>query len=130
MRPLSAAFVLALLCLSGCGTASSEHDARGSVQRFFAALSRHDGAAACHELSEETASAVEEDEMKPCGQAILSLGLAAAPVTDVQVYLDSAQAKLRGGGAVFLDETPKGWRIDAAGCKPQPGKPYDCELEA
>jgi len=119
-----------VVALSGCGTASSEHDARGSVQRFFAALSRHDGNAACHELSEETASKVAGDEKKPCGEAVLSLGLATASIRKVSVYVDSAQAKLQGGGAVFLDETPKGWKVSAAGCKPQPGKPYDCELES
>jgi hypothetical protein len=119
-----------VLALSGCGTASSEHDARGSVQRFFAALSRHDGDAACHELSEEAASSVASDEKKPCGQAVLSLGIGSARIKNLSVYMDSAQAKLQGGGAVFLDQTPKGWKISAAGCKPQPGKPYDCDLES
>jgi hypothetical protein len=130
MRVGVAALAVLVLALSGCGTASSEHDARGSVQRFFAAISRHDGNAACHELSEETASKVAESEKKPCGEAVLSLGLPTAPVTKVSVYVNSAQAKLQGGGAVFLDETPKGWKVSAAGCKPQPGKPYDCDLES
>jgi hypothetical protein len=44
--------------------------------------------------------------------------------------MQSAQAKLRGGEAVFLDQTDQGWKISAAGCKPQPGKPYQCELES
>lgn len=130
MRPRSAVIAVLVLSLCGCGTAGSEHDARGSVQRFFASVSRHDGAGACHELSEEAASALEQSEKSPCGKAILSLGLATAPVVDVQVFMDSAQAKLQGGGAVFLDETPKGWKISAAGCKPRAGKPYWCELEA
>jgi hypothetical protein len=130
MRARAAALAVLVLALPGCGTSSSEHDARGSVQRFFAALSRHDGEAACHELSEEAASSVESDEKKPCGQAVLSLGLPTAPIKKVSVYVDSAQAKLVGGGAVFLDETPKGWKVSAAGCKPQSGKPYDCDLEA
>src|SRR4051812_47327723 len=130
MRALTAVLAVFVLALSGCGTASSEHDARGSVKRFFAALSRHDGNAACHELAEETASAVASDEEKPCGEAVLSLGLPTAPIKELSVYVDSAQAKLVGGGAVFLDETPKGWKVSAAGCKPQSGKPYDCDLEA
>src|SRR3954454_20213469 len=101
MRARMAVVAVALLALSGCGTSSSEHDAHGSVQRFFAALSRHDGDAACHELAEETASAVADDEKKPCGAAVLSLGLPTAPIRKVSVYMDSAQAKLVGGGAVF-----------------------------
>jgi hypothetical protein len=131
MLPRAAALAVLLLALSGCGTASSEHDARGSVKRFFSALSRHDGAAACHELSVDAASAVAQNEKMPCGKAILSVGLATAPVTHLRVYLDSAEARLAGGGAIFLDETAKGWKISAAGCKRQPGgKPYDCEVEA
>src|SRR3954447_24970251 len=130
MRARAAALTVLVLALPGCGTSSSEHDARGSVQRFFAALSRHDGQAACHELAEETASAVADDEKKPCGEAVLSLGVPTAPITKVSVYMDSAQAKLQGGGAVFLDETPRGWKVSAAGCKPQSGKPYDCDLES
>jgi hypothetical protein len=131
MRAGAVAIALLALALSGCGTEGSERGARGSVQRFFAALGRHDGEGACKELSEEAASAVEGDEKKPCGEAILSLGLATAPINKVSVYVDSAQAKLAGGGAVFLDETSAGWKISAAGCKPQPdGMPYDCELEA
>ena len=120
---------LLVLGLSGCGTTTSEDDARGSAQRFFSALTRHDGEAACHELAEETATAVADEEKKPCGEAVLSLGLPTAPVRHLEVYLGSAQAKLQGGGAVFLDETAKGWKVSAAGCEPQSGKPYDCDLE-
>src|SRR3954453_13485772 len=117
MRARAAAVAVLVLALPGCGTSSSEHDARGSVQRFFTALSRHDGEAACHQLSEEAASSVESDEKKHCGQAVLSLGLPTAPIQQVRGHIDSAQAKLVGGGAVFLDETPKGWKVSAAGCK-------------
>jgi hypothetical protein len=130
MRLLPVGLIAVVVALGGCGTASSEQDARGSVQRFFAALSRHDGRAACRELAPETASAVAKEEEKPCGRGVLSLGLGAAPISKVSVFVDSAQAKLRGGGAVFLDETPDGWKISSAGCKPQPGKPYDCDLES
>jgi hypothetical protein len=130
MRAMAAVLAVLVVALSGCGTASSEHDARGSVQRFFAALSRHDGDGACHELAEETAAKVASDEKKPCGEAVLSLGLPTAPIKHLSVYMDAAQARLEGGGAVFLDQTPRGWKISAAGCKPQPGKPYDCDLES
>ena len=130
MRARAAAIALLALALSGCGPGGSERDARGSVQRFFAAYSGHDGAAACDELSEETVSEVEKSEKKPCAQGILSEDVSPAPVVGVHVYMHSAQAKLRGGEAVFLDLTPEGWKVSAAGCKPQPGKPYQCELES
>jgi hypothetical protein len=130
MRAAAAAIVVLLFALSGCGTASSERDARRSVQRFFAAVRSHKGAAACKELADETASEVEKSEKKPCEQGILSEDVSPAPVADVQVYMHSAQARLKGGGAVFLDQTPQGWKVSAAGCKPQSGKPYECELES
>ena len=130
MRLRGLAIGLLLLAVSGCGRGGSEDNARRSVQRFLGALERHDGRAACRELAPETASAVARDEMRPCGEAVLSLGITPAPIRGVQVYVDAAQAKLEGGGAVFLDETSAGWRVSAAGCQPEPGKPYDCELEA
>jgi hypothetical protein len=130
MRARGVVIAVLLLALCGCGRGGSEDNARRSVDRFFAALERHDGEAACRQLAPETASAVAEDEKKPCGEAVLSLGIATAPIRGVQVYVDAAQARLEGGGAVFLDETSAGWRVSAAGCKPQPGKPYDYELEA
>lgn len=118
------------LAVSGCGSGGSEDNARRSVERFFAALERRDGRAACRELSPEAASAVARAEKKPCGTAVLSLGITPAPIRRVRVYVDAAQAKLGGGGVVFLDETSAGWRISAAGCKPQREMPYDCELES
>jgi hypothetical protein len=122
--------LLLLVSLSGCGTAGSERDARGSVERFFAAFKAHDGAGACRELSTETVSQVESSEKRPCPKGILSEQVSPAPVTGVKVYMQSAQAKLAGGEAVFLDQTDQGWKISAVGCKPQSGKPYQCELES
>jgi hypothetical protein len=130
MRVRGVVIATLLLALAGCGRGGSEDAARDSVERFFAALERDDGRAACQELAPETASAVAQDEKKPCGDAVLSLGIASAPIDQVRVYVDAAQARLAGGDAVFLDETTAGWRISAAGCRPQPAKPYDCELEA
>jgi hypothetical protein len=130
MPARAAAIAVLALALAGCGTSSSEQDAKGSVQRFFAALDRHDGATACDELSEEAVAEVEQAEKKPCEKGILAEDVSPAAVADVKVYMESAQAKLKGGEAVFLDRTPQGWKISAAGCKPQPGKPYQCELES
>jgi hypothetical protein len=130
MRARVAAIALLALALSGCGTGGSERDARGSAERFLGAFERHDGAAACAELSEETVSEVERSEKKRCEEGILSEDVSPAPVVGVQVYIHSAEAKLRGGEAVFLDLTPQGWKVSAAGCKPQPGKPYQCEVES
>jgi len=118
--------------LSGCGTGDREDDASAVAQRFHAALEEGDGQAACDELSEETASKLEDQEKKPCEEAILSLELPkGGTVADARVYLTSAVAQLAEGGTDFLDENPnRGWSVSAAGCKPtEPSQPYECELE-
>ena len=43
-------------------------------------------------------------------------------VTSGQVVLD--------GDTLFLDDTSRGWKVAAAGCRPTaPREPYDSELE-
>ena len=132
MRPgaASLACLLALL-LAGCGTADREADAAAVTQRFHAALEAGDGQAACDELNEETASKLEDQERKPCEEAILALDLPkGGSVADARVYVTSAFTTLAEGGSDFLDEGPDGWRVSAAGCEPTaPSQPYDCELE-
>lgn len=122
---------LLLLALAGCGTADREDDATAVAQRFHAALERGDGQSACDALSEETASKLEQEEKKPCEQAIVSLDLPkGGTVADARVYMTSAFAQLAEGGTDFLDEGPEGWKVSAAGCEPTaPSQPYDCPLE-
>ena len=72
MGPKPAAFACLLaLALAACGTADRERDAAAVTERFHAALEADDGQAACEELSEETASKLEQQEKKPCEEAIL-----------------------------------------------------------
>jgi hypothetical protein len=101
------------------------------VEHFHAALGAGDGGAACAELSEQAVSKLEQEEGKPCDQAILSLKLAKGGTVAVKrVEITSAYVSLAQGSADFLDEGPKGWKIAAAGCKPSGGdRPYECELE-
>jgi hypothetical protein len=122
--------VPALAALAGCGTGADEHAARWSVSRFESAIAAKDGAAACHELSSKATSSLESSEKKPCEQAILSVSLKPSRVVkDASVWVTSAQVKLD-GDTLFLDDTAKGWKISAAGCKlSNPDEPYDCELE-
>jgi len=122
---------LLALTLVSCGTGDREDDAANVAHRFHAALEARDGQAACDELSEETASKLEDQEKKPCEDAILSLDLTkGGTVADSRVELNSAFAQISEGGTDFLDEGPHGWMVSAAGCEPTaPSKPYDCELE-
>jgi hypothetical protein len=59
----------------GCGVSDREPDATAVADRFHAALGRGDGEAACAELSEETASRLEQQEEMPCESAVLALEL-------------------------------------------------------
>lgn len=101
------------------------------AQRFHAALEAGDGQAACDELSGNTASKLEQQEKKPCDEAILGVELPkGGAVAATGVYVKSAYALRAGGDTDFLSEGPKGWTISAAGCTPTaPERPYDCELE-
>jgi hypothetical protein len=119
------------LAVAGCGTADRERDAAAVAARFHAALESRDGQAACAELNPETASKLEQQEKKPCEEAIVTLELPkGAAVADTRVYETSAFAQLAEGGADFLDLGPDGWLVSAAGCRiSAPEQPYDCELE-
>lgn len=122
---------LLALAASGCGTADREDDAAAVSARFHAALEKGDGQVACDQLAEQTASKLEQQEQRPCEEAILELELPKGGTVAVRrVEMRSAYTRLAEGGADFLDEGPDGWRISAAGCEPtSPGQPYECELE-
>jgi hypothetical protein len=119
------------LALAACGTEEREEDAAAVAERFHAALAAGDSAAACEDLSEETASKLERQEKRPCEEAILGLELReGGTVAYMRVELRSAMTRLAEGGTDFLDEGSDGWKISAAGCEPKlPEQPYECELE-
>ena len=130
MAVLVTVVLLAVACLdAGCGGRSD--DATAVVERFQTALDGGDGAGACAELSEQTASALEQQEGHPCDEAILDLDLAVGgEVAETSVYVTSASVSLAAGGTLFLDQASGGWEISAAGCRPSaPDRPFDCELE-
>jgi hypothetical protein len=130
-KHLVVASMALLLPLAACGTSHRGSDAGAVVERFHAELRSGDGAGACHELSKETVSKLEQQEGKPCAKAIIGVELPKGGTAVVKrVEITSAYVRLDQGSADFLDEGPDGWRISAAGCKPSGGdKPYECEVE-
>ena len=122
---------LLALALAGCGADNRGQDVAAVAQRFHSALEAGDGRAACDQLSETTASKLEQQKNKPCDEAILGLELPkGGPVAATGVYVESAYALGAEGGTDFLSEGPEGWTISAAGCRPTaPKQPYECELE-
>ena len=132
MGPRLAIFgCLVALGAAGCGTSERPDDVAAVTEAFHDALEAGDGQAACDELTEETASALERREKKPCEEAILDLDLPkGGTVAGARVEITSAAATLAEGGTDFLDEGPDGWKLSAAGCVPtSPDQPYECELE-
>jgi hypothetical protein len=125
-----------LLCvgLAGCGRSGDQVRVSEVTGRFFAAVGSGDGATACAQLSPDTRKALEEDEGRPCREAIGALRIAAGSPTKVALYLTSAKAELDNGESAFLSQTGEGWRLSAVGCKagegPPSDVPMDCELEA
>lgn len=122
---------LLALAAGGCGASDRESDAAAVAERFHASLERGDGEAACAELSEETASKLEQQEEMSCDEAVLELELPRSGTTaETGVYVTSAFVDLVEGGTTFLDEGADGWKVSAAGCTPTaPNLPYDCVLE-
>lgn len=119
-----------VLALSGCGVAGAEREARTVTNSFLIAIGHHDGHGACAQLSQDTVKKIVESDQKSCDEAILDLKLEGASAGSVRVYINSARATVAGGDRLYLDRGPNGWKVSAAGCKPQPDRqPDDCDLE-
>jgi hypothetical protein len=134
VRPSAAALALAAALAGaamGCGTTERAPDAAAVAERFHAALGDRDGKEACAELSEETASKLEQRAQASCEEAVLELELPQeGTAAETSVYVTTASVLLAEGGTTFLDEGPDGWKVSASGCVPTaPDLPYDCELE-
>ena len=125
--PTAAVLTLAFV-LAGCGPGSGEDAASKVAVRLLDALQRRDGATACAVLAPDTATQLEQSTGATCPEAILGEGLpAAGAVRQVDVYGQWARVVLT-EDAVFLATFPDGWRVVAAGCRPQGERPYDCLL--
>jgi hypothetical protein len=59
--------------------------------------------------------------------AITSIDEQGVTVSGVQVWGDAAQVRV-GGDVVFLRRISGEWLVSAAGCQPQPKRPYDCKV--
>ena len=125
-----ATVVLLAVAFAGCG--SEQDDAADVTRSFLRAVAAQNAQAACGELARSTRKKLEKDEMSPCPEALETVGISGErEVTGSDVFGTAAVVSLSGGEYAFLDRTPEGWRISAAGCRPAgPEEPYDCELES
>jgi hypothetical protein len=122
---------LAAIVLAGCGRSGDRAIVESVAESFYAAVDAHEGAQACGWLSAGARQALEQDESEPCARAVEHLQLSGRRARRVEVHSTEAAVALRGGDVVYLETTPRGWRISAAGCRdPAYEKPADCELES
>lgn len=119
------ATAVALTACSGAGPqASAANTVAGS---FVAAVGRHDGPAACALLSPSAEQSLTSDGTA-CEKAVLEVTTSGRP-TRTQVWGDEAQVVTQ-GDVIFLMHLSGGWRIRAAGCTPQPDRPFSCQVAA
>ncbi|QZY20220.1 hypothetical protein [Streptomyces decoyicus] len=87
----------------------------------------------CAALAPATNEELEQSAKSGCvqaiGQAIHEQELpAAGAVQGVDVYGDQARVLLE-QDTVFLAHFSTGWKLTAAGCRPRPQRPYQCEIK-
>ncbi|HEY4096910.1 MAG TPA: hypothetical protein VGM33_15420 [Baekduia sp.] len=128
--PVILASCLVALTAAGCGASNDRDQARAAVEKVYASADRHDGAAACAQLSPALRAQLVDDEGAPCPRAVLRLHLRGQRPATVRVYADAAEVRLAGGDTVFLGDTREGWRVEALGCRPHGPGPYACEAQA
>ncbi|MFD7444859.1 hypothetical protein [Streptomyces sp. NPDC059909] len=116
--------------ISGCGGATARNgEAAALAEEFERALHGGDTTAACTLLAPETHSELEESQRMKCSAALAREQLPeGGPVQHVDVYGRQALVVLR-GDTLFLSRFGDGWRVVAAGCEAEPGKPYQCTIK-
>jgi hypothetical protein len=116
---------------AGCGRADDGRAVAAVTSQFLQAIRAHEGPRACAQLSPEAAEALVDDAGKACAEAVVDLDVEPSAVRRTQVFGIGAKVDLADGRSAFLELTPRGWRLSAAGCEPGAGdEPYTCEVEA
>jgi hypothetical protein len=120
---------IAVLLLCGCAGSGRADSAQSSAEQFERALSGGDGAAACELLAPDTAQEVAASAGTTCAKGVLEEDLPeAGSVESSTAWGRSAQVQLA-SDTLFLSHFDDGWKVLAAGCSPQSGKPYDCTVQ-
>ncbi|MBQ0998701.1 MULTISPECIES: hypothetical protein [Streptomyces] len=122
--------VVLLATAGACATPAERRDAvTAQVTRFEQALDAEQPRRLCAALAPTTREELEQSAGHPCDRAIGEQRLPpAGPVRHVDVYGEQARVVLA-HDTVFLAHFPTGWKITAAGCRPRPQRPYQCEIK-
>jgi len=107
---------------------------RSVVEAYVAALERDDGAGACAQLTPAAREELESSSGMQCREVVTRLDQQPGAIAAIDIAAVNAQVDLAGGDTAFLARESEGWRIAAAGCRPEQGKPadrpYACEVQA
>ena len=125
------ATALLLAGLAGCSTGGrgTPSGPVHTVETFEAALKRGDAATACTLLAPPTRNELEQSQSEKCAKALPDQDIpATTTIPEVEVYGDEAIARVE-GDVLFVTNVGGTWMVSAAGCKPQPNEPYDCEVK-
>jgi len=127
---VAAAAAVVLVTVTSCGTPAERRDrVTADVTRFERALDAGRHTYLCAALAPSTREEVEQSAKSRCEQAIGDEDLPkAGAVRRVDVYGDQARVVLE-HDTVFLAHFPTGWKVTAAGCRPRPQQPYQCEIK-
>ncbi|MFB6613376.1 hypothetical protein ACFCV9_03995 [Streptomyces sp. NPDC056367] len=121
--------VLCLLALAACGCggpAAREDAALRAGLAFEEALAAGEHVRACALLAPSTRQDLEQGERQPCAKALAAEELPrAGAVRGVDAYGRQAMVRMS-GDTLFLSQFTSGWKVVAAGCTPEPEKPYHC----
>ncbi|MEV7676460.1 hypothetical protein [Streptomyces sp. NPDC088752] len=118
------------MTLAGCGGSGERSTgASAAATSFEQAVQKGDLKAACAALAPDTRSELEESEKKACHVGIAAEQLpVGGPVGTVDVYGRQARVVLK-SDTLFLSQFPDGWKVVAAGCVPESGRPYRCAVK-
>jgi hypothetical protein len=117
-----------LVVVAGCGGQGSAEDSNaGAAALAFDRALSHSGQA-CQLLAPGTLSEL-RDAFGPCLHSLPQQHLpTGSTVVSVDVYGKDALVRLDRDW-VFLARFDQGWRVTAAGCRPVPDRPFNCQIK-
>lgn len=120
--------VFLALGVTACSPGADNQAAKAASVQFYSDLQQGKAADACGLLFDQTRDKLAESEQGPCEQTLPSVVSPAGNLQKAEVFGRKAIVKFDNDTA-FLVQQKDGWRVIAAACKEQSGKPYDCQLE-
>ncbi|MEU8888745.1 hypothetical protein [Streptomyces sp. NPDC048442] len=126
----SAGLLVLVGVMSGCGAVEERRDAaHAAVARFERAVRAGDAAAMCGALAPGTREELEHEARSACAASVLDEDLPYGGADrHVDIHGRQARAVLE-KDTVFLSQFPEGWKVVAAGCRPQGDQPYRCTVK-